>query len=377
VSDRFGRPQPAAGRAAVAGRSGRGSPRRARRRLELARFWLARADLDEASRHGYRALRLIQEAASEPVDPAVEIRLTLARIERDRDDGEAARGHLEQAIHAIEAASADPDRDRLLARALLGLGDCHRRAARYSLAADVLDRSRRLAQTGDPVDASLLSEVFTALGITAKELGEFDRAERWYTLVGRIHDGAGATLAEAAALRHNLAGLDHARRRYPHAEAHARTAVALRRQDPGSTGVDIAAELAVLAAAIAGQHRYDEARDLFEQALDICRNARPARRYEVAVHLHNLAAIEQARGRPDEAERLYRQALALKEQLLGADHPEVGVVANNLGTLLCEQHRDAEAAAHFRRALAIVDRSYPPQHPTTAEIRRNLGRLAR
>jgi tetratricopeptide (TPR) repeat protein len=344
-----------------------------RRRLRAARFWQAIGDLDEAARAGYHAQRLLQrlrDTAIMPVTLAADIALTLAEIERDRDDHVASQVHLERSLALLEAAAAAEDRDRLLAQTLITLGDCHRMAGRYPEAGDMLDRALRMVER-DGAAPNLHTAALTVLGITAKELGEYDRAAGLYARVRRINQDSGASAADVATLEHNLAGLEYSRGRYPQAEAHARHAVALRRQVPRVAQVDIVADLAVLGSAVARQDRYQEARALFEQALATCRAARPPRQYEIAVHLHNLADIEQAAGRPTDAERLYRQALAIKERLLGPEHPEVGLVANNLGTLLHLQHRP-EAADWYRRALAIAERAYPATHLLITRIRRNL-----
>jgi tetratricopeptide (TPR) repeat protein len=232
-----------------------------------------------------------------------------------------------------------------------------------------------LAETGRVAEPGLHAAVLTLQGITAKELGDYDGAAACYARVGAIHRDHGAAPAQAATLQHNLAGLDYARRRYPQAESHARHALALRHRTRGAT-VEIAADLAVLASALAAQHHLDQARELLEQALAACRAARPPRRYEIAVHLHNLADIEHTAGRADRAEDLYRQTLALKEELLGPDHPEVGLVTSNLGTLLHQQHRHHEAARCYQRALTIAERAYPADHPTTAAIRHHLHQLS-
>jgi tetratricopeptide (TPR) repeat protein len=347
---------------------------RARRRLQVAHFWQAIADLDEAARAGYHAHRLLRRlgnASVVPVTLAAEIELALAEIERDRDDHAAGRIHLESSLARLEVAPATHDRDRLLVRTLIALGDCHRRAARYSEASDVLDRALRTAERAG-VAPNLHAAVLTVMAITAKELGEYDKAAGLYAQVRRINQDVGASVADAATLEHNLAGLAYSRGRHGQAEGHARLAVALRRQVPRVAPVDVAADLAVLGSAVAAQGRHLEARALFEQALIACRTARPPRQYEIAVHLHNLAAIDQAAGRPADAERLYQQALAIKEHLLGTEHPEVGLVANNLGTLLHQQQRTAQAAEWYQRALAVAERAYPPGHPVITRIRRNL-----
>jgi len=212
------------------------------------------------------------------------------------------------------------------------------------------------------------------LGITRKELGDFDEAAELYERVARIHE-TGPGPAEAADLAHNLAGLDYARGRYGPAEAHARRAVTLRRCSPGTTPVDVATDLAVLGATLAAQDKHTEALAQLTRAVDICRAARPPREYELAVALHNLAAVHQSCGHLRQAEEFYRTALTAKERLLGDDHPEVAVVCNNLGTLLLLRRTgEAEAQELFRRALSIAERTLPAGHPVIADIRHNLER---
>jgi tetratricopeptide (TPR) repeat protein len=343
----------------------------------VARYWQATADLDEAARDAYRALRLVRSCRPgvAPVRLVAEIALTLAHVERDRDRYAASRAHLEYSLSLLEPATSTVERDGLLVWTLVGLGDWHRRAGGYRQASEALDRALHLAGTRAAAEPGPLTAVLTSLGILAKELGEHAEAAQWYARVHKIHRDSGATPADAATLQHNLAGLEYSRGRYPQAESHARVAVALRRQADRVAHVDIAADVAVLASAVARQGRHDAARALFDQALTACRTARPPRRYEIAVHLHNLADIEHAAGHVADAERLYRQAMASKEELLGADHPEVGLVASNLGTLLHEQHRHDEAAECYRRALAIAERAYPPHHRTVAAIRQHIDEL--
>jgi tetratricopeptide (TPR) repeat protein len=256
------------------------------------------------------------------------------------------------------------------ARVLIALGDCHRRAGRYVQARSVLDQ----VLDTDEQSPDLLCAALTVLGITAKELGEYERAARLYDRVEKIQQDIGASRGDAATLQHNWAGLEYARSNHAQAEKHARQALTLRQQIPRVARVDVAADLAVLGSTIAGQHRYEEARALFEQVLTICRAARPPRRYEIAVQLHNLAGVEHATGRSAVAESHYREALAIKLRLLGPDHPEVGLVTYNLATLL-EQDEPAAAVGLCRRAVAIAERSYPSYHPTIVRMREQLDRM--
>jgi tetratricopeptide (TPR) repeat protein len=349
---------------------------RVRRRLALARYWQTAGDLDQAAGDAYRAHGLLHRRAAAPAGLAAEISLTLAAIERDRDRADRSREHLQDALARLEPVPPAAGRDRLLARTLIALGDGHRRAGRYREAGATLDRALGLLDPppGQPaVEPGLLAAALTIDGITAKELGEYDRAAGCYARVAQLLGAA--TGPDAAGLQHNLAGLAYARGRYAEAETHARSAVALRQQARAGA-VDLAADRAVLGSAVAKQGRLAEAAALFEQALAACRAARPPRRYEIAVQLHNLADIDHDAGRPADAERRYLEALALKEELLGADHPETAVLANNLGSLLRDQQRTAAARGWYERALAVATRAYPATHPVTVRIRHNLDQLA-
>jgi tetratricopeptide (TPR) repeat protein len=342
------------------------------RALRLAWHWQAVGDLDLAAQDAERALRLTRGHHAVPATLVADVSLTIAGIARDRDDTEGCRTHLEHAVTVLQLAPDGADRDRLLGWSLVGLGDQRRRAGDYPAAGEVLARALRLVESTRPPDPVLLAAVLTSQGITAKELGAFDTAADCYARVSSIHRAAGATPADAAALEHNLAGLHYSRGHYVEAEAHARRALAARRQVPGVTQVELAVDIAVLASALSAARRHAEARILLLQALGAYQGARPPRRYEIAVQLHNLADVEHAVGRLALAEDLYRQALSLKEQLLGAEHPEVGLVANNLGTLLMARGREPEAADCYRRALTIAQRVYEPSHPVIGRIRGNL-----
>jgi tetratricopeptide (TPR) repeat protein len=350
----------------------RSAERSAARRLRLAAYWRADGDLDEAARHANRALRLVADGRTVPDLLAAEVAVMGAEIARDRADYACAYSHMSGAVDRLDGLPASDQRDRLLVRALIGLGDAHRRAARYSEALQTLHRAAALSAALGTPDPSLVAATLMMLGITSKEMGAFAQAAGFYERVEQIHGETPPTLAEAANLQHNLAGLAYACDRQPQAEAHARRAVALRRLAADVTQVDVATDLAVLGAALAAQEKHHEALAELTRALYICRAAKPPREYELAVQLHNLAAVHQSCGQPGQAEGHYLEALAIKERLLGPSHPEVAMICNNLGTLLLQQRRDTEADRQFRRALSIAERAYPAGHPVTAGILHNL-----
>jgi tetratricopeptide (TPR) repeat protein len=296
-------------------------------------------------------------AASGPILARVRVRWSALRANRRRrlarhcqarGRSDVAAAHLERAAELLTALPSGGDRDRRLRSVHIGLADAHRRSGRYAEAAAALTAAHKLVRGHDPAIGMLF-------GVIAKEQGRFGDAARHYATLTR----ARLNHSDTATLHHNLAGLAHAQYRYELAEQHAQRALIWRRADPRATAVDVAQDVAVLAAAVAGQHRCDEARHLFGQALAVCRAARPTRDHEVAAHLHSLAGLEHDCGDLAAAERLYREALAIRQRLLGPAHPGLALIMSNLAILLRDLGRENEAASYFRHALTISERTAP------------------
>jgi tetratricopeptide (TPR) repeat protein len=301
-------------------------------------------------------IRERREDVAEPVGRRSRVRVRWAATQAKRRLGRArhwqalgrfddAAQQFERAAELLEALPPDGKRDRRLADVHIGLADVHRRTGRYADAEAALTVARGLVHRHDPAIVMLRA-------VVAKAQGRLGEAAMHY---GRLVERVRLTDSDSAELQHNLADLANAQYRYVDAEEHARRALLLRRADPRAAAVDVAQDMAVLAAAVAGQHRYDEARALLGQALVVCRAAQPARQYEIAGHLRTLAGIEHDCGRLPVAESLYREALAITRNLFGPAHPEVALLMTNLAILLRDLGCKDEAASHFRQALAITE----------------------
>lgn len=222
----------------------------------------------------------------------------------------------------------------LLADALVRRGNTQRLMARYDRADTDLRRAADLARS--PLG---VASVLNARGILAKDTGRLEQASRYYReALSRMRDVVGDDHECLASLFHNLAGLEHARRRHLEGETHARRAIRLRTRQCGPDSLEVAADLAVLASLLAGQGRLDEAEVVFRRTLASWSRHRGRGHYEVAVSLHNLGAIHAARGDTRAAEGQYRRALAIKRTLLGDSHPEVVTLAWDVAALA---HRSA------------------------------------
>ena len=101
------------------------------RRLRIAGYWWACGDLIAAARHAGYAWRLVRRDPAPPVGLAVRVSALVASVEGDLGHPDESRAALEWALRRLDGEPRGADLATLLAAALTGLGDCHRRAGRY------------------------------------------------------------------------------------------------------------------------------------------------------------------------------------------------------------------------------------------------------
>ena len=183
----------------------------------------------------------------------------LARFAADLADHRHATEWLATAVDLLRNLPQDPEREVWLSEALIQLGNEHRLAGHFTAARAALQEAR------ERVDAAHLEPVrragaCNALGILSKDTGDLVAADRWYTTaLDLLGDAYNPDDPPFASLQHNLAGLARARADHLTAEAHARRALQLR-ASAHTRPVDLAGDLCVLGAALAGQGRHEKPR---------------------------------------------------------------------------------------------------------------------
>ena len=133
----------------------------------------------------------------------------------------------------------------------------------------------------------------------------------------------------------------------------------IRRNALGSDHVDVAADIAALAALLDGQGKFDEAEPLYRQALE-------AWNASTVPNTIRCCQPQQPRGqstnprRSVQAERLYVRALEIKEKLLGTGAPRSRVDAEQPGGVqqktgpLPGSGRDVSSRAEYPRKDAQI-----------------------
>ncbi|MBB6407264.1 tetratricopeptide (TPR) repeat protein [Arthrobacter sp. AZCC_0090] len=248
--------------------------------------------------------------------------------------------------------------------------------ARFSEALATLTRALEISQ--HVPDAPVLpSGPLNALGILAKDLGDYAEAARRYNdALQLLRKNGGRNSAQLAGIHHNLAGLAYAQGFFYQADDPAHEAVRLRRSAVPPDLDGLAADLSVLGSVLAGQERFEEAGLVLSEALAYWRSRYGDSHYEVAVQLNSLAAIYQTRREYSSAEAALDEALAIKRNLLGDHHPEIAVILNNLATVYTDTGRKWAAANCYKEAIEIFSQTLGGNHPSTLICLQNQRGLA-
>jgi tetratricopeptide (TPR) repeat protein len=266
----------------------------------------------------------------------------------DCHDYVGAQASYEEVLTLAEATQG-PRADAWCADALHGLGKIARMRGRYAEAEAQLRRGIVHATQAHGADAPETAYLINELAMTLRSWGRFEEAADLYQrALCALTDPL-----DAAGVRHNLGGLEHARGNFAAAARHARRSVEIRQGILGSDHLDVVADRAALAAILDALGEDAEAEALLRHALDVFTRALGPDHVEVAITRGNLAALLHRRGDLDQAEPLYRSALATREKLRGPGHPELAIILDNLAAL-CEDRGDTAQAQALRARAATL-----------------------
>lgn len=267
---------------------------------------------------------------------------------------------------------------------LLKIEALHSRASRlaesgnYSAAAQAFRRALRLTAGVPAPDPLLLAALLNDFGVVCKYTGRFAQARRMYLRALKII----LSLNEAphhkeslAALYHNLAGIEHARRRFALALRYARRGIAIRKTIRPRDIPALAADEAALAAILIDSGRASQPATILLRALRRFRRSLGSQHYEVGAVLANLAVVYWKKGRPHAAERTIRRAASILESALGRNHPRTVSALNNLAFICARRGKRAEATALYRRVLRILDRHPRSAYPKFSVVKQDYAKL--
>jgi eukaryotic-like serine/threonine-protein kinase len=228
----------------------------------------------------------------------------------------------------------------------------------------------------------LQSHMLMELGIAYREMGKLQESARLLqrALAMRRADPGTPPLDLAASL-FELGVLMDWEGEYTEAEPLLAEALEIRRKEAGENDPLVAASLNGLAAILAYTGRYDESEPMLREALRIQQAAFSEGNRDISETLSNLGWVMQEKGIEEgndqflrEAEDSYRSTLDMQRRLLGQDHPHVASSLNNLGALLEDTGRFEEAESVHRDAYALRLKLFGEDHSQVANSISHLGR---
>ncbi|NNE69531.1 MAG: serine/threonine protein kinase [Rhodothermales bacterium] len=228
----------------------------------------------------------------------------------------------------------------------------------------------------------LQSHMLMELGIAYREMGEFDASERLLTraLAMRRADPETPRLDLAASV-FQLGVLREWTGEWEEAEELFTESLALKEAEVGRQDALISANLNSLGSIHAYTGRTEEARAMFDEALAIeaATAGTETRIYSEILGnqgwvLHDEGLLNGDDAQLEAAERAYQQSLDIQLRLLGEQHPNVASMYNNLGSLMQDQGRYDEAEAMHREALALRRSIFGDEHSRVAN---SINQVAR
>ncbi|MFZ0520373.1 MAG: tetratricopeptide repeat protein [Candidatus Acidiferrales bacterium] len=248
----------------------------------------------------------------------------------------------------------------------------------YSAATTAFRRALRLAGRGRASNPLLLVALLNDFGVVSKYTGRFAHASRMYLRALRIISGLNGVPNHkeiVATLYHNLAGIEHARRRFALALRYARRGIAIRKTIRPRDIPALAADESAMAAILFQSGRTSESARIFLRALGRFRRSLGPKHYEVGAVLANLGLVYWKTRRPRAAERTIRRAVSIHETQLGKNHPRTASALNNLALICARRGKRAEAGVLYRRVLRILDHQPRSAYPGAAVVRQNYKKL--
>ncbi len=193
-------------------------------------------------------------------------------------------------------------------------------AAAYDYAQKGLDVFHRALGPDHPI----LFNPMTFMGDLSLELGDVDRAERWFSDALDLARSIDPTHPDVASALKSLGRVHLRAGRLDEAETVLTEALAIAEKNPGAARDDEGGILATLSDLADARGQLDAAIDYAARAVETYAEATGERNVITLTALRNLAVLEDRGGHHDRAVAELERVVSGFEDMLGPDHPEVG-----------------------------------------------------
>ncbi len=383
-------------------------------RMALASTYIALGEYDSAERHAEAMLDLCRERLGEnhPLTPDAARTLAMVynetdrfpqaeeliraamplvdgtgdRVESARVRGELARvmlgsARMDEAIalwsasrdELIEAIGADAEHTLVMQHNLcLGLKNAGRIAEAEALAADLLERRRRVLGPDNPQTLGaidLLGGMIMTQGREREALPYLREAvDGRARILGDQHISTLLTMGNLGAVLIRLGELDEA-------EELTQRSLAAHTEKFGREHNKTLVLMANLAYLFEERGKRAEAVDLYREIIVLRRKTSGGLEPESWPSMNNLAMILTELERYEEADEIYTELLALCAAVVPDTHYVVGIFRNNHGACLTAMGRYDDARAALAASHPVIERFFGPDHERTVRSRERMDAL--
>ena len=279
---------------------------------------------------------------------------------------------LARARSRVLASAASTQRIQNFMLTLFDGGDREVGPANSLSAASLVDRGVQEARAfnGDP---QTQIELYQTLATIYQKLGKFDRAEPLLrSALAMQKNEPGSSSADSARILVSLGLLRIDQAHVSEGEQLIRQGLAIDRQELPPGDPQTARAMSALGRALEERGAYNDAVATLNETVQI-QSSHAADAADLAVSLNELAEVQYYLGHYDIADSLNQRTLAIDRRIYGTTHPRIADSLVNLGEIQHDLGRDADAEKYYREALAIKMSWYGEVHPDTATCMAAVG----
>ena len=217
-------------------------------------------------------------------------------------------------------------------------------------------------------------EVFTELGQTHYQLGEFTKSKDYHQRALEIEINVlGAKHIDVATSYNNLGVVHKALGELEPAMDYHQQALEIQINVLGAKHIVVAGSYNNLGLVYKALGELEQAKEYHQRALEIQINMLGAKHIDVAGSYNNLGLVYKALGELEQAKDYHQRALEIQINVLGAKHVDVATSYNNLGVVHKALGELEPAMDYHQRALEIQINVLGAKHIVVAGSYNNLG----
>lgn len=226
---------------------------------------------------------------------------------------------------------------------------------------------------GDPLIVARLQH---DLGISLRELGHLDKAERTLVEASRTRERLlGSDHLDTVATKHELALLYRDQGKYDLAASLQEQVVAVRIAKLGPDHPETLSSQHNLAIFYFNQGKFAQAEALFKHVLEVRTRILGGDHPDTLTTQHRLALLYSNQRKYERAEELYKEVLARRTAKLGADHLDTIATKELLAALKVARGHSDVGEAMCQEVLAVRTAKLGRNHPDTLDSQNHLAEL--